>query len=91
MSRTLRNVTVKFANKFPLCSRKENIWSGTRVVNERNDHRDDGCTLGNNSYLHEYVASDMTEALDHQIELAARIANRIKSLSATLHTLALSD
>lgn len=30
---------------------------------------------------------DVTKALEHQIELAARIANRIKSLSATLCTL----
>lgn len=45
----------------------------------------------NNSYLHEYVFSDVEEALEHQIELTGRSANRIKSLSATLHSLAMSD
>lgn len=53
------------------------------LVNERLD-----CGR-NNSYLHEYAAtSDVTKALEHQIELPARIANRIKSVSATLCTLA---
>jgi len=47
--------------------------------------------LANNSYLHERVLPDAAEALDRQIELQTRIANRIKSLSATLHPLALSD
>lgn len=57
------------------------------LVNERLD-RSDSCGR-NNSYLHEYAAtSDVTKALEHQIELAARIANRIKSVSATLCTLA---
>lgn len=56
-------------------------------VNERLD-RSDSCGR-NNSYLHEYAAtSDVTKALEHQIELPARIANRIKSVSATLCTLA---
>lgn len=57
------------------------------LVNERLD-RSDSCGR-NNSYLHEYAAtSDVTKALEHQIELPARIANRIKSVSATLCTLA---
>jgi hypothetical protein len=46
----------------------------------------------NNSYLHEArgctAGGRAAEALDQQIELQTRIANRIKSLSATLHPLA---
>ena len=59
---------------------------GQRERRDRSDCR------GNTYVIRIYMntvrqRSDVTKALEHQIELAARIANRIKSLSATLCTL----